>query len=214
MPVYRRPVLPALALALFACGPAAQPPTGTAVTPTATTPPHASGEHSPRTSEWVDAGGGLSLKLELPAGPLRVGDSLTLRLHFRNDGAAPMRIYIIGSEPFRAMQSSLYVLAADGSVLAFQPEPRPHGYVVSETDFPEIAAGATKVVEQTLSLDPRVLAGKSGLRVRWSYANDIERWQGGLQTLDGPTRGLFGGGPIPGIWRGEARVELPLPVAP
>ena len=46
---------------------------------------------TPRESAWVDAGGGLSLKLELPAGPYRAGDQLTLRLHFRNDGAGPMR---------------------------------------------------------------------------------------------------------------------------
>ena len=50
----------------------------------------------PSVSDWVDAGGGLSLRLELPAGPYHAGDRLTVRLHFRNDGPDPMRVYVIG----------------------------------------------------------------------------------------------------------------------
>ncbi|MFV8756720.1 hypothetical protein ACNOYE_39755 [Nannocystaceae bacterium ST9] len=35
------------------------------------------------------------------------------------------------------------------------------------------------------------------------YENAIESWPGGAQTLYGVTEPLFGGKPIPGIWRGE-----------
>ena len=169
----------------------------------------------PNVSDWVDAGGGLSLRLELPAGPYHAGDRLTARLHFRNDGPAPMRLYIVGGEAFRAQQSDFQLSAADGRVLDRQPDPHPHGYVVTEADFPEVAPGATKLVEQTLDLSPGVLDGQAGaLRLRWSYRNGVTVWKGGLQTLDGPTRNLFGGKPIPGIWSGQATVERTLPLAP
>jgi hypothetical protein len=206
---------------MFACGPAAQPANGGAVTasppaPVAGTgpdgPPAASG---PNLSDWVDAGGGLSLRLELPAGPYHMGDRLAARLHFRNDGATPLRVYLIGGEAFRAQQSDFQLFAADGRVLDRQPDLHPHGYVVTEADFPEIGPNTTTVVEQTLDLSPGVLDGQAGtLRLRWRYANSIAAWKGGAQTLDGPTRSLFGGGPIPGIWRGQATVELGLPLAP
>lgn len=37
--------------------------------------------------------------------------------------------------------------------------------------------------------------------------NQITRWEGGVQTLDGPTKALFGGGDIPHIWTGRLVVE-------
>ena len=214
-----RPLVLASLLA-FACGPAAQPASGGAVTapppaqaPVADARPAEPGP--PNLSDWVDAGGGLSLRLELPAGPYHIGDRLTARLHLRNDGATPLRVYMLGAEAFRAQQSDFQLFAADGRVLDRQPDLRPHGVVVTEADFPEVGPGTTRIVEQTLELSPGVLDGQAGvLRLRWRYANSITAWKGGAQTLDGPTRSLFGGGPIPGIWRGQATVELGLPLAP
>lgn len=182
---------------------------------TTTPPPAAAGEATgPTAPKWVDAGGGLAVRLEPPAAPVAVGDSVELRLHFRNDGRAPLRVYLVQSEVFRALQSDVQVFAADGEFLDAQPEPHPHGYVVSERDFPAIAPGETQVHSQTLRLTGSRFAGQTGpLRLRWTYRNSIDAWKGGVQTLDGPTRTLFGGGPIPGIWRGEVVVEASLPLA-
>ena len=164
---------------------------------------------------WVDAGGGLAVALEVQAAPGVRGGSVPLRLHFRNTGAEPLRIYMIQSEVFRALQSDLQVFAADGEFLDAQPEPHPHGYVVDERDFVAIAPGATVVQLQTLQLGGRAFVGQTGpLRVRWTYRNSIESWKGGVMTLDGPTKRLFGGGPIAGLWRGEVVVEASLPLAP
>ena len=41
----------------------------------------------------------------------------------------------------------------------------------------------------------------------WTYHNDIVRWEGGYQTLDGPTKTLFEGKDIPYIWTGKLSVE-------
>ena len=177
------------------------------------TPPPAVPEQ-PAAPTWVAAGDGLSLRLEPPPTPVALGGSVELRLHFRNDGEVPRRIYLIQSEVFRALQSDLQVFAADGQFLTSQPDPHPPGYVVSERDFPAIAPGEAQVHTQTLHLAGPKFSGQAGpLRLRWTYRNSVESWRAGIQTLDGPTKGLFGGGPIPGIWRGEVVVEASLPLA-
>ena len=45
------------------------------------------------------------------------------------------------------------------------------------------------------------------MSVTWTYENDITRWEGGAQTLDGVTEPLFGGEEIPHIWTGELVVR-------
>jgi hypothetical protein len=210
------------AAALSAC--TAQPPTTpgsdstpqTSQRPLETRPDAVAGAATPDppTVAWVDAGGGLSVHLDVPPGPHRVGDTLELGLEFRNDGQDELRIYLIDTPVFRALQSDLAVLTADGKFLDSQPEPHPHGYVVSERDFPAISPGTTRRFTQPLRLAPDSLGSTAGdLQVRWTYRNKISSWSGGVQTLDGPTKSLFGGGPIPGIWLGEISTTAALPVA-
>ncbi|MBI4957259.1 MAG: hypothetical protein HY908_34930 [Myxococcales bacterium] len=136
-------------------------------------------------------------------------------LHFANRSEQPIRIYLPQSEPFRANISTLHFTAGDARFAA--PDPHPHGYVVTEIDFPLLAPGAEKTWEQPFSLDPmgagtgptRRPGFESGaeVRVRWIYENEVTRWAGGLQTLDGPTKGLFDGKDIPYIWTGKLSVE-------
>jgi len=162
---------------------------------------------------WTDAGGGLSLRLAVPPGPYKLGATIDVGLEFRNDGRDELRIYLIQAPVFRAMQSDLALFAADGKFLDTQPEPHPHGYVVSERDFPAIPPDAVVRFSQPLLLDRDRIGGASGdLQLRWTYRNSVESWSGGVQTLDGPTHALFGGGPIPGIWRGEVRTTATVPL--
>lgn len=183
----------------------ATPPATTATTPVA--PVITSDE------PWVDAGGGLSIRLDLPPGPYKLDATLDVGLEFRNDTADERRIYLIQSPVFRAQQSDLSLFTADGKFLDAQPGPHPHGYVVSERDFPAIPPGTTQRFNQPLKLDREAIGAVAGpLRLRWTYRNHIESWAGGVQTLDGPTRPLFGGGPIPGIWLGETKTEATFPL--
>ena len=141
----------------------------------------------------------------------------TVMLHFNNTSKAPIRIYLPQSEPFRANISSL-VLRASGESF-FEPEPRPHGYVVTEIDFPLLAPGEEKSFAQTFSLDPMAPGAGSGIarrkgfesgksvKIAWTYSNQINRWAGGAQTLDGATKALFDGKDIPHIWTGALSVE-------
>lgn len=154
---------------------------------------------------------GLQIQAVAP-GPVSAGGELTLTLHFRNTGPELRRIYLVQSEPFRAMQSTLYLDRGDGGLPIMQPEPRPHGYVVTEADFHAIDPGATASFTQTLSVPADLAPGAHA--VRWVYRNEIERWKGGVQTLDGPTRALFGGERIPGIWLGEMEHRLEVVVEP
>lgn len=139
----------------------------------------------------------------------------TARLRFRNLTAEPLRIYM-PPEPFRATISTLFFTPREGRPL-FEPEPRPHGVVIGEEDFPLLGPGQSREFTQTFTLDPfqpggpgtarrpGFEAGKS-VEIRWIYKNRIRQWKGGAQTLDGPTKTLFGGGDIPHIWLGELTV--------
>jgi len=156
---------------------------------------------------------GLAIALELPASA-RAGEAVTARLHLRNTGAAPLRIYFLEPEVFRSFQSALLVRDAAGTVVGAPEVSPPHGYLPRESDFPSIAAGDTKTFTQTLSLESRALAAGGSFTVEWTYSNTINEWKGGAQTLDGPTEPLFGGGPIPNIWTGRVVTSAPLVVTP
>jgi hypothetical protein len=138
-------------------------------------------------------------------------------LHFKNVSSHPLRVYMPNSEPFRASISTIYILAGNASLVV--PEPHPHGYVVTEVDFPLLAPGEEKTYEQTFSLE-RLARGSGTVTERekgfeagghatvsWTYENEVTRWQGGIQTLDGLTKNLFGGKDIPGLWRGKLEVK-------
>lgn len=153
----------------------------------------------------------LQIQAMLP-GPVVAGGELVLDLRFLNTGSRLRRIYLVNSEPFRAMQSTLYLDRGPGDPPQMQPPPRPHGYVVTEADFHAIEPGATLSFTQTLRVPADTKPGT--YPVRWVYRNEVERWKGGAQTLDGPTKDLFGGEAIPGIWIGEQEFRFEVVVQP
>jgi hypothetical protein len=163
--------------------------------------------------------GRLEIQLEIAAGvaldrvPLR-----TAVLHFKNVSGQPLRIYLPTGEPFRASISTLSFAPA-GAPPLFEPEPHPHGCVITEQDFPLIAPGASVSFTQRFTIDP-VAPGVGNtthrrpgfepgklVPVSWTYQNAITQWKGGAQTLDGPTRELFGGKTIPFLWTGKLSVR-------
>lgn len=95
-----------------------------------------------------------------------------------------------------------------------QPAPQPHGYVVSEEDFPLIEPQATRTFSQSLYLHDREFERGERYIVEWTYKNEVETWEGGVNTLDGPTQQLFGGERIPHIWTGELSTRSAFNVAP
>ncbi len=146
--------------------------------------------------------------------PLRV-----LELEFTNTSAEPLRIYMPASEPFRAGISSVVIVGTDAVIAV--PEPRPHGYVVTEKDFPLLQPGQSLRFEQSFTLDPMSagagtqtkrrdgFASGTHATIHWTYKNTITRWQGGVPTFDGRTQQLFGGGDIPYIWTGKLELSAP-----
>ena len=164
------------------------------------------------TSAWSQPVDGIRIRLAAPSGTAKPGATIKLSLVVENTGDAPRRIYMLGPEVFRATMSDLWLLGADGTPIGMsQPEPHPHGYLPTEDDFPEIAAHASKTFEQSLAIDPAAPAGPA--TVSWKYENRVTQWEGGLQTLDGPTKPLFGGKPIPGIWVGELEASTAITIA-
>lgn len=162
------------------------------------------------------------LEIQLEIDPTVTMDRVPMRralLHFRNVGQEPVRVYLPNGESFRANISTLFFTPEVGRPL-FVPEPHPHGYVVTEADFHLLAPGERRTFTQPFTIDPFVpgpglqsrrlegFAPGRPVRVRWTYENAIRRWPGGAQTLDGPTKTLFGGLDIPHIWTGELAVEL------
>jgi hypothetical protein len=165
-------------------------------------------------STWT-RNGDLEVRLEIPGGLHKAGEEVTVKLHFRNAGKQPLRIYLVVSEAFRFGQSELDLKSAnppDRPVA--QPPPRPHGYKVTEKDFHLIQPGAKLAFDQTLRLDKTLVTGPGDYQVVWTYKNKIRRWKGGVQTLDGPTRELFGGKDIPHIWTGSIEAKAVVRVGP
>jgi predicted small lipoprotein YifL len=157
-------------------------------------------EDPPVSDGWSPVVKELQIKAVVPTGTASPGSGVPVTLMFRSTGEKPRRIYLIKGEPFRTLQSTFFL---DGGAAgqSMQPQPQPHGYIVTEADFHPLAPGQTLSFTQTLQLPEDLAPGTYS--VRWEYRNEIERWEGGSQTLDGYTKALFGGKPIPGIWVGK-----------
>ena len=157
---------------------------------------------------WSTPKNGLQVYLELPKINYKAGDSITFKLHFKNVSNQNIRIYLINSEVFRTGQSTIYIIEKESKELVMLvPDPHPHGIVVDETDFHLIEPNKGIVFEQTTLLTESKFKNGGQFIVRWLYSNDIKRWPGGIMTLDGPTKKLFGGKDIPFIWIGKIEYE-------
>ena len=128
------------------------------------------------------------------------------KLCFRNLGKTPMRIYFIVTEVFNRFQNDYVFVDRNGNERHEIVVSPPHGYRVGAGDFHLIAPGGIWCVRQKIPL-PRDMDGGEVVSLRWIYRNRVTRWEGGVETLDGPTHALFGGKRIPGIWSGEISAE-------
>jgi hypothetical protein len=161
------------------------------------------------TGGWSETVAGLRIRLEAPDGPVLAGASARLGLCFSNVSDAPLRLYFLQGEHFRAFQSRLVPLDPEtGGPLAPPSVPGGHGYVVTEEDFHLLAPGEGRKFAQDLVLPERT----GRILVEWTYENEIARWPGGVRTLEGRTRRLFGGKRIPHIWLGTLSATTVLEV--
>jgi hypothetical protein len=203
-------------LVLAACAKPVDKPAANEVSGPATTASGGTLEKSVRSNVARDKG--LEIWFEIRPGARMERIALrTLALHFKNASGDPIRIYLPQSEAFRSASSWIRFVSAHGRFV--EPDPRPHGYQVTEIDFPLLAPGEERTFEQSFSLDPIVpgpgnrserrkgFDSGTPVRVSWTYENRIVRWAGGAQTLDGPTKTLFGGNEIPNIWVGKLSVD-------
>jgi hypothetical protein len=154
----------------------------------------------------TDESGGLRISLEVPAvvarqAKPRGAQAITATLHFENHTAKPIRILLVGPEPFRLFNSSMRVWLGN-DVVSLQPEPHPHGYLISEKDFFVIAPGGSKTFPQTLYVTDR-FTSPGAYEVEWMYENKQRKFPGGAQTLDGVTKPLFGGKDVDDLWVGS-----------
>ena len=149
--------------------------------------------------------GGLRFTLE-PVPPAQVRGTLTATLVVHNPGAEERRLYT-PPEPFRFPMHDVALWSADDKRQG-GPDGHPHGIVIGEEHFLVVRPGGEVRLTGTVPLPPGVVAGRYLLT--WTVKNDLTQWKGGAMTLDGPTRTLFGGGPIPGIWTGRVTVRVPV----
>jgi hypothetical protein len=161
----------------------------------------------------TDESGGLRISLEVPAvvarkPPAQGAQAITATLHFENRSAKPIRILLVGPEPFRLFNSSLRVWRGN-DVVSLQPEPHPHGYLISEKDFFVIAAGASKTFPQTLYVTDR-FTSPGAYEIEWMYENKQRKFPGGANTLDGVTKPLFGGKDVEDLWVGSLSTRAKL----
>jgi hypothetical protein len=161
----------------------------------------------------TDESGGLRISLEVPAAVTRQpttrgAQAITTTLHFENRSTKPIRILLVGPEPFRLFNSSMRVWRGN-DVVSLQPEPHPHGYLISEKDFFVIAPGASKTFPQTLYVTDRFIS-PGAYEIEWMYENKQRKFPGGANTLDGVTKPLFGGKDVEDLWVGSLSTRAKL----
>ena len=129
-------------------------------------------------------------------------------LVFKNTSDRPLRIYFVRNEVFRSFQSRFWILVRGKPVPITRVSP-PHGYVVTEKDFHWVEAKSEILFHQALSLAEAGLEKDiETFTLQWAYENTLSRWEGGVQTLDGITKALFGGKEILSLWRGELEASM------
>ncbi len=134
---------------------------------------------------------------------------IRLRLGFANQVDRPKRLYFLNNAFFRSFQSYFLGVDKNGATVLLTPPSPGHGYRVSEKDFLLLQPGEPVCVNQDLRLSERDPVALT--RLAWIYRNDIARWPGGIQTMDGPTRVLFEDDVHADLWVGELRAEAALP---
>ena len=140
----------------------------------------------------------------IPQKNLIIGNKIKTILKFKNTGKKDIRIYMIENEAFRAGQSTLFIIEKNTEKLMdMSPSPRPHGYIVTEKDFHLLKPGEEISFEQTIKIDEAKIKDPGEYILKWTYENDTVKWPGGIKTLDGLTKKLFGGGNIPDIYLGK-----------
>jgi hypothetical protein len=159
---------------------------------------------------YIATANDLAIALTGPAGVQRAGARVELTLTIHNQGKTPRRVYVL-PEHFRSPFHFLWLADATGAQVATAPPSPPHGIEVTEAHFPEIAAGASLTVQGHFDLPANLPAGS--YRLGWRMRNTlVHAMPGGIQTLDGVTKPLFGGGEIPGIWMGSLDAFAPIVV--
>lgn len=168
----------------------------------------------PADSTWT-SDDRLAIRLEID--PKTTFDRIPMRsaqLHFRNKSDTQLRIFMPVPDAFRANISTLFFTPTAGDPL-FVPTPRPHGYMVSEKDFVLLEAHEERTIAQSFTIDPMTpgpgtatartpgFARGAAVKVRWILENTLTTFPGGVVTFDGPTKALFGGQPVPGLWTGK-----------
>ena len=146
---------------------------------------------------------GIKTCIRLKHQNIKLNKGFEIELVFKNISKNPIRIYWIETEFFRSFQSYFYLLA-DGKFNFLTDISPPHGYVVSEDDFHLIDPNKEIIFKQTLSIDkPKIESSLNKTQLKWTYENNISKWEGGKMTVDGPTKKLFNGDKIPYIWIGK-----------
>lgn len=155
---------------------------------------------------------GLITCIRLENQKIELNKEFEIDLVFKNVSNKPIRIYLINNEFFRSFQSYFYLLYNGKSKMLSNISP-PHGYVVTESDFHIIYSNSEVIFEQTLLIDEVGLENDiNNFYLKWIYVNKISRWEGGIETLDGPTKRLFNGKEIPYIWQGEIESTIAIEI--
>ena len=156
---------------------------------------------------------GLKICIRLKDKKIKLNEDFELGLVFKNISKYPLRIYLVETEFFRSFQSYFYLLFNGQSKNISNISP-PHGYIVTEEDFHLIDSNSEIVFKHTLSIDKiKIETDSNEIYLNWVYENKISKWEGGITTLDGPTKKLFGGKEIPYIWKGKLESMMAIEIA-
>lgn len=84
-----------------------------------------------------------------------------------------------------------------------------------KNDFHIIDSNSEISFKQTLSIDTADIENHlriENIGLKWVYENKISKWEGGIKTLDEPTKKLFAGKEIPYIWQGKIQSTIAIEI--
>ena len=162
---------------------------------------------------WSESNNGLKIGITILDNELSTETTNKVKLLFHNTSKNPIRIYFVLGDYFRSFQSYFYLKTHGKQGIFVTEDSPPHGYMVDEKDFHLIQPSKTIRFEDQIYIpkkDKKYFS--NGSTLNWIYENDITKWEGGLTTLDGPTKELFNGKRIPYIWTGRLELDIPVKI--
>mgnify|MGYP000389145962 CR=1 FL=1 len=166
---------------------------------------------------WSQENKGLRISTKIKDDTLYYKSMTYIQLGFKNVSDKPIRIYLLQTPFFREFQVNLYAKDKLGRFAWLHVWGSRCHYTVTEKDFHLIGPSETVHFRHEVHFMEGkgmqfIKTLKRKTLFKFQYENEVTFWEGGWNTLNGPTLKLFDGKRIPYIWEGKLDITLPVKI--